>query len=198
MRHSEGKIHHIGLSNVSSRTLRRALAIAPIAAVQTDYSPFVLDAETATSGNILSTCRDLDISVVAYSPLGRGLLTSTFASGDPVGDEKDMRAKVMPRFMGENREKNVKLVAKFKALADAKGCSTSQLALAWLLRQGVIPNPGTKRVEYLEENLHALEVVLKDEEDSEIRRFAEGAEVAGPPIPERFLEKLYVDTVAER
>ena len=195
----EGKIKHIGLSAVSSATLRRALKIAPVIAVQVEYSPFVLDIEGPAGTDLLATCRELSVTVVAAMPLGRGLLTSTFANGEAVGDSKDMRPRVMPRFMEANRDKNVKLVGQFKALADKKGCTTSQLAIAWLLKQGddVLPIPGTKKLKYLEENWGALDVHLTDEDEAEIRHFAETAEIAGHYMPPQFESYTFTNTKEE-
>lgn len=132
-------------------------------------------------------------------PLGRGMITSTFASGEPVGDANDKRPHVMPRFMEGNKEKNVKIVIDFKALADKKACSVAQLALAWLLKQSddIFPIPGTKRLKYMEENWAALEIDLSDEEEKEIRHFVENAEVAGPSLPPQFSSYNYTDTQEE-
>ncbi|KAE9375936.1 Aldo/keto reductase [Stipitochalara longipes BDJ] len=181
----EGKIKHIGLSNVTSNTLRRAYKIAPVAAVQTEYSPFVLDIESASDTDLLATCRELGVAVVCYAPLGRGLLTTTFGSGEYGTDKADMRPAHLPRFMEKNRAANMKLVNQFKELAEKKGCTTAQLSLAWLLKQGddIIPIPGTKTIKYLEENWEALNVHLIDDEELEIRKFVEGAEVAGGRAP---------------
>jgi len=164
-----------------------------------EYSPFVLDVEGPASTDILATCRELGVTLVAYAPLGRGLLTSTFAKNEPVTDAKDMRPAFFPRFMEANRDKNVKLVNQFKALADKKGCSTSQLSIAWLLKQGddIIPIPGTKKIKYLEENWGALNVHLTDEEEAEIRNFAETAEIAGGCIPPMFEDRKATDTKEE-
>lgn len=194
---SEGKIKHIGLSNVTSNTLRRAYKIAPVAAVQTEYSPFVLDIESAADTDLLATCRELGVAVVCYAPLGRGLLTSTFESGQYGTDPKDGRLRALPRLMEENRAANMKLVNQFKELADKKGCTTAQLALAWLLKQGedIIPNPGTKTIKYLEENWGALKIQLTDEEELEIRKFVQGAEVAGGRAPAGV--QLLIDTREE-
>ncbi|KAM5345679.1 hypothetical protein ACJ41O_011540 [Fusarium nematophilum] len=196
---AEGKIKHIGLSAISSATLRRAIKIAPVAAVQIGYSPFELDVEGPEGTDLLATCRELGIASVAAMPLGRGILTSTFAKGEDLGDEKDMRTKVMPRFLGESRENNVRVVNQFKALADRKGCTTAQLALAWLLKQGddIIPIPGTKKLKYLEENWGALDVELTDGEEEEIRRFARGAGMAGATLPEAFKDYNFRDTKEE-
>ena len=192
----EGKIKHIGLSSISSATLRRAVKIAPVTAVQTEYSVFTRDIEGAAGTDLLATCRELGIAVVVACPLGRGYLTSTFSKGEPVGDSKDMRPRVMPRFVDANREQNVKIIDQFTTLADKKNCTISQLALAWLLKQGndIFPIPGTKKMKYLEENWGALGVSLTDEEEAEIRAFAETNEMAGGQIPEQFAGYLYRDT----
>jgi aryl-alcohol dehydrogenase-like predicted oxidoreductase len=159
----------------------------------------VLDIEGPAGTDLLATCRELGVTVVAAMPLGRGMLTSTFASGEPVGDSKDKRPLVMPRFMEANRDKNIKLVGQFKALADKKGCTTSQLAIAWLLKQGddVIPIPGTKKLKYLEENWGALDVHLTDEDEAEIRHFVETAEIAGHYMPPQFESYTFTDTKEE-
>lgn len=195
----EGKIKHIGLSAVSSATLRRACKIAPVAAVQVEYSPFVLDIETSASNDFLATCRELGVAVVAAMPLGRGMITSTFAGGEAVGDSKDRRPLAMPRFMEANRQKNVELISQFKALADKKGCTTAQLAIAWLLKQGddIIPIPGTKKLKYLEENWEALNVHLTHEDEVEIRKFVETAEIAGHYMPPGYEHYIFTDTEEE-
>jgi aryl-alcohol dehydrogenase-like predicted oxidoreductase len=164
---------------VSSTTLRRAYKVAPVAAGQQEYSPFQLDIEREYSTNLLSTCRDLGVSVVCYSPLGRGLLTGVFTTKESISFPGDMRITLFPRFSEENIDANTKLVNQFKAFADKKGCSTSQLALAWLLKQGddIIPIPGTNRIKWLEENWGALDVKLTDEEEKEIREFGEAVEL---------------------
>ena len=159
----------------------------------------MLDIEGPAGTDLLATCRELGVTVVAAMPLGRGMLTSTFASGEAVGDSKDNRPRVMPRFMEANRDKNVKLVNQFKALADKKGCTTAQLAIAWLLEQGddIIPIPGTKKLKYLEENWSALDVHLTDEDEAEIRHFAETAEIAGHNLPPQFESYAFRDTREE-
>ncbi|KAH8721748.1 aldo/keto reductase [Ilyonectria robusta] len=194
----EGKIRNIGLSEVSSTTLRRACKIAPVAAVQMEYSPIVLDVEGPAGTNMLDTCRELGVSLVAYSPLGRGLLTETFSNNDVGGDKKDMRPAFFPRFQQENRDSNVKLVQDFKALADKKGCTTSQLSLAWLLKQGaeVIPIPGTRKMKYLEENWGALNMQLTDQEEAEIRQLVKGTGMIGHRLPAVHATDL-VDTKEE-
>ncbi len=152
----QGKILHIGLSEASAETIRRAHAVHPIAAVQTEYSLWTRHVEA----EILPTCRELGIGFVAYSPLGRGFLSGRFASPEEL-DEGDFRRKG-PRFTGENLDANLKLAAKVKEIADDKGCTPAQLALAWVLAQGedVVPIPGTKRRSYLEQNAGALDVQL--------------------------------------
>jgi aryl-alcohol dehydrogenase-like predicted oxidoreductase len=195
----EGKIKHIGLSSVSSTTLRRACKIAPVAAVQAEYSVFERGIEGPEGTDLLATCRDLGVAIVVACPLGRGMLTTTFSSGQAVGDSKDKRPAVMPRFQESNRDTNAAIVNRFKALADKKGCTVSQLALAWLLKQGddIIPIPGTKKLRYLEENWAALGVPLSDGEEAEIRALADEAPVAGGSVPPQFASYLYRDTKEE-
>lgn len=201
--HSEGKIKHIGLSEVTSATLRRAYKIAPVAAVQLEYSPFVLEVERPEGTHLLDTCRELGVSLVCYSPLGRGMLTSNFVANVDVVDKTDPRQVALPRFQDANRTANAKLVTQFGELAKKKGCSMPQLALAWLLKQGdhVIPNPGTTKIKYLEDNWGALDLQLTDEEEKEIRKFVETAEVAGdrkPPGQNRGQHGSLIDTVEEK
>ncbi|KAF2093423.1 putative aldo/keto reductase [Rhizodiscina lignyota] len=196
---AEGKINHIGLCEVSSNTLRRAYKIAPVAAVQTEYSAFVREIETDSGTNVLQTCRELDVAVVCYSPLGRGLLTGAYMDRESVTGSDDRRATHFPWFSEENMDANAKLVNQFKAFANKKGCTSSQLAIAWLLKQGddTIPIPGTKRIKYLEENCGALNIHLTDGEEEEIRKFVESAEVAGyrsQPVGKVF---AYVETKEE-
>ncbi len=151
----EGKIRHLGLSETSPETLRRASAIHPIAALQSEYSLWTRDPED----KILPTCRELGIGFVAYSPLGRGFLTGKL-SEDSL-DERDYR-RYTPRFQGENFAKNRELVRRVEEVAKEKSCKPAQLALAWVLAQGndIVPIPGTKRRNYLEENIAALKVKL--------------------------------------
>jgi aryl-alcohol dehydrogenase-like predicted oxidoreductase len=153
-----GKVKALGLSEVSAETLRRAHAVHPIAAVQTEYSLWSRDPERA--GGILEACRELGVGFVPYSPLGRGFLTGKLKSLDALGDD-DFRLTT-PRFERENFERNLRLMAKVEAIAKAKGCSPGQLALAWLLAQGdfVVPIPGTKRRTYLEDNAGGADVRL--------------------------------------
>lgn len=196
---SEGKIKHIGLSNVSAGDLRRAAKITTISALQVEYSPFVLDIETSTGDNLLAAARELGVAVICYAPMGRGMLTSVFAANDAEKDPGDMRAKALPRFMDENKEKNVQLARQFQELANKKGCNASQLALAWLMKQGddIIPIPGTKRVRYLEDNWASLQLQLTDQDEQEIRAFVEKAEIAGDIMPPGMEGMQYRETVKE-
>ena len=152
----EGKVRHIGLSEASVETLRRAHAVHPIAALQSEWSLWTRDIEDA----IVPTCRQLGIGIVAYSPLGRGFLSGRFKSPSELAVD-DFRRHV-PRLQGENLEHNQRLVAKVEQLAHEKGCTSGQLALAWVMAQGgdVVPIPGTKRRTYLEENLAAAKLKL--------------------------------------
>ncbi|HEX8647967.1 MAG TPA: aldo/keto reductase [Thermoleophilaceae bacterium] len=152
----EGKVRHIGLSEAAPATLRRAHAVHPIAALQTEYSLWTRDVEA----EILPACRELGIGFVAYSPLGRGFLSGRFRRPEEL-DEGDFR-RSGPRFTGETLEHNQRLAAKVDEIAREKGCTSGQLALAWVLAQGddVVPIPGTKRRSYLEENLAAADVEL--------------------------------------
>lgn len=166
---SEGKIRHIGFSECSSETLRRGFAVHPISAVQIEYNPWTLDIESETGTNLLSACRELGVAVVTYSPLGRGFLTGRYKSLDDFG-EKDLRRK-LPRFSPENFSKNLDLVNIFTDLAARKGCTPAQVVLAWIMAQGLefFPIPGTKRVQYLEQNVGAVDVRISPEENKHIR-----------------------------
>jgi aryl-alcohol dehydrogenase-like predicted oxidoreductase len=157
---NEGKILHIGLSEAAPETIRRAQAVHPITAVQTEYSLWTRDVEA----EILPTCRELGIGFVAYSPLGRGFLSGRFSSPEEL-DEGDFR-RTNPRFEGENLEANLRLAAKVRELADEKGVTPAQLALAWVLSRGedIVPIPGTKHRKYLEENAGAPNVELTEED----------------------------------
>jgi aryl-alcohol dehydrogenase-like predicted oxidoreductase len=193
----EGKIKYLGLSEVSSATLRRAHAIHPIHAVQIEYSPFVLDIEGQEGTNLLETCRELGVAVVAYSPLGRGLLTGTIKSKADIAKEGDMRSAIVPRFNDENLDANLKVVTMFAGVAAKKWCTPAQLALAWLLKQGddIIPIPGTKRIAYLEENLDALKVELSEKETREIRELLEANPIRGGRYSDALLAHTLGDTV---
>jgi aryl-alcohol dehydrogenase-like predicted oxidoreductase len=156
----EGKIRHIGLSEAAPETLRRAHAVHPITALQTEYSLWTRDVEA----EILPTCRELGIGFVPYSPLGRGFLANRFSSPDEIPQDDFRRHN--PRFQGENWERNQRIVAKVEEIAEEKGITPAQLALAWVLAQGddIVPIPGTKRRRYLEENAAAADVELTDDD----------------------------------
>jgi aryl-alcohol dehydrogenase-like predicted oxidoreductase len=155
-----GKVRHIGLSEAAAETIRRANAVHPITAVQTEYSLWSRDPEA----EIMPTCRELEIGFVPYSPLGRGFLAGRFTSPDEL-DEGDFR-RGGPRFTGENLEANLKLAAKVKAIANEKGITPAQLALAWVLARGddLVPIPGTKRRTYLEQNAGAVDFELTEDD----------------------------------
>jgi aryl-alcohol dehydrogenase-like predicted oxidoreductase len=160
----EGKVRHLGLSEASAETIRRAHAVHPITAVQTEYSLWTRELEA----EILPTLEELGIALVAYSPLGRGFLSGRFSSPDEL-EEGDFR-RYGPRFTGENLQKNLTLAERVKELAQEKGITAGQLALAWVLGRGehIVPIPGTKRVKYLEENVAAAEVQLSAEEAEQV------------------------------
>ena len=162
----EGKIRYIGLSEASANTLRRAVKVHPIAALQTEYSLWTRDPEH----EILATCRELSIGFVAYSPLGRGFLTGQFKKFEDLAAD-DYR-RFSPRFQGENFQKNLDLIKEVEEIAREKKCQPSQLALAWVLAQGddIVPIPGTKRRKYLEENVAAADLNLTPED---LRRLSE-------------------------
>jgi aryl-alcohol dehydrogenase-like predicted oxidoreductase len=168
---AEGKVRHLGLSEASAATIRRAHAVHPITAVQSEYSLWTRDVEA----EVMPTLRELGIALVAYSPLGRGFLSGRFSSPDEL-DEGDFR-RHGPRFTGENLQQNLKLAARVKELAADKGVTPGQLALAWVLHrwEHVLPIPGTKHVSYLEENLAAAEIELSEEE---VERIAESVPTA--------------------
>jgi len=171
----EGKIARIGLSEVSAATLRRAHAVHPVAAVQTEYSLWTRDVEA----EILSTCRELGIGLVAYSPLGRGFLTGRYQN-DTNFEEGDFRTN-LPRFQPENIQHNRSLVDVVTALATRKACTPAQIALAWLLSQGddIVPIPGTKRLNYLQDNLGALAVHLDVQDLSELNHALNAIAIVG-------------------
>jgi len=192
---SEGKIKYIGLSEVSSETLRRACKVVHVDAVQIEYSPFCIEIENPQI-SLLKTCRELGVATVAYSPLGRGMLTGAYKSRADFGSD-DFRLH-SPRFSEENFDKNLKLVNGIESLATKKNCTPGQLTLAWLLAQGddIFPIPGTKKIKYLEENLKAFDVKLSKDEEDEIRKLVENAEVHGERYPEAMAGYLFADTPA--
>ncbi|HEY5024527.1 MAG TPA: aldo/keto reductase [Acidimicrobiales bacterium] len=156
-----GKVRHLGLSEAAPTTIRRAHAVHPITALQTEWSLWTRDPET---NGVLRTVRELGIGFVAYSPLGRGFLSGAFQKPEDLAEDDFRRHN--PRFQGENFEKNLRLVDQVKEIAAGKGVAPSQLALAWVLSQGddVVPIPGTKRRSYLEENVAAEDITLTGEE----------------------------------
>jgi len=182
----EGKIRHIGLSEAGPATIRRAAAVHPIAALQTEYSLWTRDPED----EVLPTTRELGIAFIAYSPLGRGFLTGQYKRFEDLASD-DYR-RFSPRFQGENFQKNLDLVARVEAIAKEKKCTPSQLALAWLLAQGpdVIPIPGTKRRKYLEENAGALDVTLTPEDLRRIDEVAPHGAAAGARYPEHMMSLI--------
>jgi aryl-alcohol dehydrogenase-like predicted oxidoreductase len=170
---ADGKIRHIGLSEAAPETIRRANAVHPITAVQSEYSLWTRDPEAG----VLATCRELGIGFVPYSPLGRGFLAGRFASPDEL-DENDFR-RSGPRFTGQNLDANLRLAAKVKEIAAEKGVTPAQLAIAWVLARGddLVPIPGTKRRTYLEQNAAAVDVELTGDDLARID--AELPEAAG-------------------
>jgi aryl-alcohol dehydrogenase-like predicted oxidoreductase len=171
-----GKVRHLGISEASAASIRRAHAAAPLTAVQTEYSLFTRDVE---DDGVLATVRELGIGFVPYSPLGRGFLSGRIRSVEDFAED-DFR-RTSPRFQGENFARNLELLDRVVAIADEKGITPSQLALAWVLAQGddVVPIPGTRRIPNLEENVSAVEVTLTDEDLARIDEVAPSGSVAG-------------------
>jgi len=181
-----GKTRFIGLSEASAATLRRAHAVHPLASVQSEYSLWTRDPED----EVLAACRELGIGFLAYSPLGRGFLTGQIKTFDDLAPD-DYR-RFSPRFQGDNFQKNLALVAKVEELARAKGCTASQLALAWLLAQTpfIVPIPGTKRRRYLEENVAAVAVRLSRDDLRNIDDVAPKGVAAGLRYPEAMMASV--------
>jgi aryl-alcohol dehydrogenase-like predicted oxidoreductase len=177
----EGKVRYLGLSEAAPDTVRRAAREHPITALQTEYSLWTRDVET----EILTTCRELGIGFVAYSPLGRGFLASRFKSSGEIA-EGDFR-RVSPRFQDENFRKNLNILRAIEEVARGKKCTPAQLSLAWVLAQGddIVPIPGTKRRTYLEENLGALGVTLSPRDLEQLDAVAPVGAAAGARYPER-------------
>jgi aryl-alcohol dehydrogenase-like predicted oxidoreductase len=180
-----GKVRHLGLSEASPSTVRRAHAVHPITALQTEYSVWTRDPED----DVLPTVRELGIGFVAYSPLGRGFLTGEIKSADDFAADDFRRHS--PRFQGENFQRNLDLVQQIRDIAITKSCTPGQLAIAWLLAQGddIVPIPGTKRLRYLEENLGAVDVRLSDDDLALINAVAPIGASAG----ERYADMSGID-----
>ncbi|CAF4668835.1 unnamed protein product [Rotaria sp. Silwood2] len=192
-----GKIKYIGLSECSSDTLRRAYAVHPVAAVQIEYSPFSLDIEHEDIG-LLKTCRELGVAIVCYSPLGRGLLGGQIKSPDDL--EKNDYRRYLPRFSKENFPKNLELVETLTSIAKNKGCTPSQLTLAWILGQGedFIVIPGTAQIKNLEENVAAVQIKISKEEEQIIRTVCKQADIVGGRYPEEASSLLYADSAPKK
>ena len=182
----QGKIRHIGLSEASPQTLRRAAKVHKITALQTEYSLWTRDPED----KVLATCRELGIGFVAYSPLGRGFLTGQFKS--PEDFPADDYRRFSPRFQGENFQKNLDLARKVEELAREKRCTPAQLALAWVLAQGkdIVPIPGTKRRKYLEDNVCALSVKLTQDDLRRIEAVFPRDAASGQRYPEHMMSLI--------
>ena len=183
---AEGKIGHIGLSEVSAATLRAACAVHPITALQSEWSLFTRGIE----GEIVPTARELGVGIVPYSPVGRGFLTGAYSSVEDLA-ENDFR-RYQPRFQGDNLAANLRLVERVREIAGAVGCSPVQLALAWLLHQGddVVPIPGTKRIRYVEENAAAADVALTEEQLAALDAAVPVGAVAGERYPAESLRTV--------
>jgi aryl-alcohol dehydrogenase-like predicted oxidoreductase len=179
----EGKVRFLGLSEAGPQTLRRAAAVHPITALQSEYSLWSRDPED----EILATCRELGIGFVAYSPLGRGFLTGQIKNFEDLPADDYRRSS--PRFQGENFQKNLDLVKKIEEIAVEKGITPAQLALAWVLAQGdgIVPIPGTKRRKYLEENLGALDLELTADDLKRIDEVAPKGVASGMRYPEAMM-----------
>jgi aryl-alcohol dehydrogenase-like predicted oxidoreductase len=182
----DGKIGHIGLSEAGVNTLRRAVRVHPIAALQTEYSLWTRDPED----EILATCRELGVGFVAYSPLGRGFLAGQFKKFDDLAED-DYR-RFSPRFQGENFRKNLDLVAEVESMAREKKCEPAQIALAWVLAQGddIIPIPGTKRRKYLEQNVAALDIKLTPDELRRLSDLFPTGVASGTRYPEHMMSLI--------
>ena len=183
----EGKIRHIGLSEASAETLRKASAVHPITALQSEYSLWTRDPE---ENGVLAACRELGIGLVPYSPLGRGFLSGQIKKFEDLAEDDYRRNS--PRFQGENFDKNLQLVRKVEDIANKKGVTASQLALAWVLAQGqdIVPIPGTKRRKYLEQNAGAAEIILSQEELAELGDIFPPNAASGARYPEAMMASV--------
>jgi len=183
----QGKIKHIGLSEASADTLRRAYAVHPVTALQSEYSLWTRDVE---GNGVLNACRELNIGFVAYSPLGRGFLSGQITRFEDLAEDDYRRHS--PRFQGENFDRNLQLVHKVEEIASSKGITTSQLALAWVLARGedIVPIPGTKRRKYLEQNAAAVDVSLTEDEIQQIETVFPPDAAAGARYPEAMMASV--------
>ncbi|KAJ1950946.1 hypothetical protein FBU59_000435, partial [Linderina macrospora] len=183
----EGKVRFLGMSECSAATLRRAYKVHPIAAVQMEYSPWTTDIET---NGMLDTCRELGVTVVAFSPLGRGIMAGKIRSIDDL-PANDFR-RTQPRWSPENFAHNIRLVDAFDAMAKQKGCTSGQLTLAWLLAQekNLILIPGTRRAARFDENFGALQVHITDDENKHIRELVNAASIHGQRYPADLMNRV--------
>jgi len=184
-----GKVRQLGLSEVSATTIRRAHAVHPIAAVQSEYSLWTRD----PAAQVLPACEELGIGFVPFSPLGRGMLTGALSNGGALTGT-DLRA-TMPRFHGDNFTANLTTVERLVAFAEQKNCTAAQLSLAWLLAQGngIVPIPGTKRVDYLEEDMAATEIVLDDDDRQHLEALFAPDNIAGERYPPELMRSIDCD-----
>jgi len=182
----QGKVRYLGLSEASAATIQRAAAVHPIVALQSEYSLWTRDIEA----EILPVCRELGISSVAYSPLGRGFLSAKIKEQSDLAE--DDRRRIFPRFQGENLEQNVRFIENIEKIAAARGCTPAQLTLSWLLSRGndIVPIPGTKRRKYLQENIGALEIHLEQEDLDRIEEIAPPGIARGSRYPEAGMKTL--------
>ena len=183
----EGKVRYLGLSEASAETLRRASKIHPIAALQSEYSLWTRDVE---DNDVIVACRELGIGLVAYSPLGRGMLSGEIKKFDDLAEDDYRRHN--PRYQGENFDKNLQLVEKIEEIAKEKSVTTSQFALAWVLAQGndVVPIPGTKRRKYLEQNAEAADIILNREDLARIEDVFPKDAASGLRYPEAMMKSV--------
>ncbi len=180
----QGKVRYLGLSEAAEGTIRRANKTHPIAALQTEYSLWTRDPES----RVLSACRELGITFVAYSPLGRGFLSGRFKSEKDI-PENDYRRN-SPRFQSENLRRNLRLAERIEQLAKEKSCTPAQLALAWVLAQGTVPIPGTKRPKYLEENAEAVNLKLDAQDLAKIDEALPPGSASGERYPEAAMQRV--------
>ncbi|KAJ3824329.1 NADP-dependent oxidoreductase domain-containing protein [Lentinula raphanica] len=189
----EGKVKYLGLSECTAEDLRRAHSVHPISALQIEYSPFVLDIESDTT-NILKTARELGVTIVAYSPLARGLLTGQYKSPDDF-EEGDFR-RAVPKYQAENFPKIFDVVKKIENVGKKHNATAGQVALAWILAQGddFVVIPGTKKIKYVKENMAAADVELSADEIDAVRKIAEASDIPGNRYPDRVMQTVLVKT----